>query len=244
MLKVSAPAASPAAAAPAPAPEPEPEAAPEPEPEPVPEPAPEPVPEPVEEAPKTETTAPSGTRTKLAIQRPTKETETSAPEATPKEASPAAEEPEEGRKPAREYRPRRGGYRGRGGNSRGSRTGYRGYGRRTDAAFSGPRMTADEMDEYDFDRENAEFEKKGEASASAEEESPEQTMAYRKDDFFDSITSETTQSHRGRGRGGFRGRRGGYNNRGRSNWNASRSSNGGYDPYRFADQKDAKTGGI
>ena len=106
-------------------------------------------------------------------------------------------------------------------------------------------MTADEMGEYDFDGENAEFEK-GEAST---EESPEQTMAYRKDDFFDSITSETTQSHRGRGRGGHRGHRGGYNSRSgynRSNWGASRSSHGSYDPYSAtpADSKGSKTGGL
>ena len=196
----------------------------------------------------------SSSRAKLTIQRPNRETEKSATETTPEEAAPAAaaEEGEETKKetaPAqtKEFKPRRGGFRGRGGNNRGYRNGYRGYGRRTDAAFSGPKMTADEMDEYDFDGENAEFEKKGEAST---EEHPEQTMAYRKDDFFDSITSETTRSHRGRSRGGYRGHRGGFggNRNGyyRNNWGASRSTSGSYDPYNATpvDPKDPKTGGI
>ena len=239
MLKVNAPEPTPApAAAPAPAPEPK----------------PEPVPEPVKETPKTvpeepKTATLSGSRAKLTIQRPSKETETSTAAPTPEEAAPAVPEEEKTSKetvPAqtRESKPRRGGFRGRGGNNRGYRNGYRGYGRRTDAAFSGPKMTADEMDEYDFDGENAEFEKKSEAST---DENPEQTMAYRKDDFFDSITSETTQSHRGRSRGGYRGHRGGYNNRNgyyRNNWGAPRNSRGSYDPYSAtpaADSKDSKT---
>jgi len=154
-----------------------------------------------------------------------------AAEETPKAATeaeatetPAAKEdataaPADGVKPAHESNRGRGSFQRRGG--------FRGGHRRVDDL---PLQTPESLEkikseEYDFATASMAFEKSYGTEGAEEEE--EQPGAYEKDDFFDSLTSETQESHRGRGRGrrGGRGRgRGNYN----GNYNNSRGGRGGY----------------
>jgi len=155
-----------------------------------------------------------------------------APEEAPKEVpaakESAAETPAAAAKPAAEgNRGGRGGFQRRGGR----RGGFR---RADDLPLQTPEsLEKIKSEEYDFATASMAFEKNyGEESAEDEEAQP---GAYEKDDFFDSLTSETQESHRGRGRGGRRGGRGrgrgNYNNYGRGGY-GYRGGRGGGNYYR------------